>query len=208
MEFEAFPKMQRVEKMSTRFVITEKLDGSNAQIAFDEEGKMFVGSRNRWLTPGKNSDNYAFAAWCEEHADELRALGAGRHYGEWYGDGIGQRGKLYADAIRAREGLEYDPSKPLRRLALFNTLRWMHSEAQPLPACCELIAVLCEGQGHPEGVMRDAECVLRTLGSRHVPGMMDPEGFVIYLPGQRVGFKRVFEGVKAHPSPIEHPEAT
>lgn len=207
MEFESFPKMQRTEKMSTRFIITEKLDGSNAQICFDEEGKMWVGSRNRWITPGKNTDNYGFAQWCLENEEELRKLGRGRHFGEWYGEGIGPRGNAYGEAIRAANPGIMFPSRevaPIRRLALFNTTRFAPGR-DTLPACCEVVKVLLEGNSDVRSAMRVVEDTMRTLGSQHVPGMMDPEGYVVYLPGQRAGFKRVFD--KRGPSAIEHPDA-
>ena len=76
MEFEAFPKMAR---LSREIVITEKLDGTNAQICIGEDGSFAVGSRTRWITP--EEDNYGFARWAYDRKDELMQLGAGRHFG-------------------------------------------------------------------------------------------------------------------------------
>jgi hypothetical protein len=86
MEFAEFPKMPRLAR---EIIITEKIDGTNGQIAFNEEGQMFVGSRSRWITP--EMDNHGFARWAYENEAELRKLGPGRHFGEWWGSGI-QRG--------------------------------------------------------------------------------------------------------------------
>jgi hypothetical protein len=54
-------------------VITEKLDGTNAQIFIADDGEVIAGSRNRWITP--LNDNFGFARWVFENEDALRALG-------------------------------------------------------------------------------------------------------------------------------------
>jgi hypothetical protein len=86
MEFQAFDKIPRLRRGC---VITEKIDGTNAQVCFADDGQMLVGSRNRWITP--DNDNYGFARWCVENETELRKLGPGRHFGEWWGAGIQRR---------------------------------------------------------------------------------------------------------------------
>lgn len=58
----------------------------------NEKLYVFAGSRNRWLGIGKQKDNYKFACWVRENGLHLTlGLGKGRHYGEWWGNGI-QRG--------------------------------------------------------------------------------------------------------------------
>lgn len=84
--FEAFPKIPRLE--NEIMTITEKIDGTNAQILIDEDRILF-GSRKRWLTP--EYDNFGFASWGEANKKELALLKPGRYYGEWWGKGI-QRG--------------------------------------------------------------------------------------------------------------------
>ena len=104
MEFKPFEKIPR---WSRGIVVTEKIDGTNAVVAIcalpDDEvmptetplvavrGKLLIyaGSRSRWVTPA--SDNFGFAAWVQENADELAKLGEGYHYGEWWGAGIQRR---------------------------------------------------------------------------------------------------------------------
>ena len=76
-QFKCFPKMPRLTR---EVVITEKIDGTNAQIYINQEGEFFVGSRTRWITP--ENDNYGFAKWCLDNKDELMLLGEGRHFGE------------------------------------------------------------------------------------------------------------------------------
>ena len=80
MEFVAFPKIAR---FSREVIVTEKIDGTNGQIAINEAGEFRVGSRERWITP--EDDNHGFAAWAYAHKDELMGLGVGRHAGEWWG---------------------------------------------------------------------------------------------------------------------------
>lgn len=63
-------------------------------------------SRKRFITP--QADNYGFAKWVHDNAETLvRDLEAGRHYGEWWGQGI-QRGYGMKE----------------KRFSLFNTTKW------------------------------------------------------------------------------------
>lgn len=78
MEFAEFPKIAR---LSREIIVTEKVDGTNAQVFIGEEGTVLVGSRNRWITP--KDDNFGFAAWVEANKDAILKLGPGRHFGEW-----------------------------------------------------------------------------------------------------------------------------
>lgn len=79
-EFTGFPKMSR---MSRPCVISEKIDGSNSLICITEDNQFLVGSRTRWITP--DDDNHGFARWAFDHEEELRRLGQGKHFGEWWG---------------------------------------------------------------------------------------------------------------------------
>jgi hypothetical protein len=170
--FESFQKISRANK-AFGCVITEKIDGTNAQIVIENGVIIGVGSRNRWIAPGKETDNYGFAGWVERNNDELLTLGDGQHFGEWYGNGI-QTGYGLKD----------------KRFALFNTGRW--SDPTVRPACCDVVPVLYAGPFSREavsGVMRE----LSTAGSIAVPGWMNPEGVVVYIPGSRTLLKETFE---------------
>lgn len=173
--FESFQKIARA-KQGFGCVITEKLDGTNAQIVIEDNKIVGVGSRQRWIAPGKLTDNYGFAGWVQDNEEELVAkLGDGQHFGEWYGSGI-QR-------AYGRTGND-------KRFALFNTGRW--SDAAVRPACCECVPVLFAGEfsrGNVDKVMRD----LAENGSSMVPGFMRPEGIIIYLPGPRILLKETYE---------------
>lgn len=168
MDFTEFPKMPRLAR---EIIITEKIDGTNGQIAFDDDGKMYVGSRSRWITP--DADNHGFARWAFAHEDELRELGPGRHFGEWWGSGI-QRG--------------YGLANGDKRFSLFNTSRW----SEQRPACCGVVPVLYQGQFHTDAA-EEALAYLRINGSVAAPGFMKPEGIVLFHVAGNFGFKRTIE---------------
>jgi hypothetical protein len=186
-EFRAFPKLAR---LSRDCIITEKLDGTNAQIYITEDGQMLVGSRTRWITP--EQDNYGFAAWAYAHRDELMTLGVGHHFGEWWGNGI-----------QRRYGMKE------KRWSLFNTVRWCLAGETPqrlitsgpptdkyqelLPACCSLVPVLYSGAFTTDACEKAIDH-LRTNGSVAAPGFMDPEGIVCFHVAGNCGFKKTLEG--------------
>lgn len=186
-EFVAFPKMAR---FSREAIVTEKIDGTNGCILIPEDGgKMLVGSRSRWITP--DNDNFGFARWCYENEEELRQLGAGRHFGEWWGAGIQRR-----------------YNQPVKRFSLFNALRWAQPGAQPAtiptadprivkvqdvaPACCGVVPILARGS-FDSALVEMALDSLREDGSWAAPGFMDPEGVVVYHVAGQVGFKKTLK---------------
>lgn len=162
--FVPFPKIPRLRRHIT---ITEKIDGSNAQIVITGDGRALAGSRNRWITP--EDDNFGFARWVHEHHDELvSGLGKGQHFGEWWGSGI-QRG--------------YGLTVGEKRFSLFNTHRWSRKLDVPAthpPACCGVVPVLYTGP-YSDSAIQDAITLLSMNGSSAMPGFMDPEGVVVYM---------------------------
>jgi hypothetical protein len=177
-EFIEFPKIARLAR---EIIVTEKIDGSNGVIYVGEDGEIVVGSRSQWIaTRAKGgADNFGFASWAEQHADELRTLGAGRHYGEWWGSGI-QRG--------------YGLPKGEKRFSLFNVARWDENfpSALPRPACCHVVPVLYRGPFLTDAIEAELKA-LKEGGSRAAPGFMKPEGVVIFHPQGNVGFKKTIE---------------
>lgn len=185
-EFEEFPKIARLMR---EIIITEKIDGTNAQVFIDDDGQVFAGSRTRWITP--QDDNYGFAAWVEAHKAELQTLGPGRHFGEWWGAGI-----------QRKYGLTE------KRFSMFNVQRWCLSGEEPreiptqdprifktqsvLPECCGLVPVLWRGN-FDRGAIDYCFESLKTNGSSAAPGFMKPEGIVVYHTAGNVGFKRTIE---------------
>jgi hypothetical protein len=176
--FESFPKMAR---LSREAIITEKLDGTNAQIIITNDGRIGAASRNRLITP--ENDNYGFAAWVQDHKDELLKLGPGRHFGEWWGSGI-QRGYGLTE----------------KRFSLFNVSRWtvLHEDADGTwaeftgPSCCYAVPTLFIGPFDTANVTK-ALVTLQAVGSLAAPGFMRPEGIVIYHTAARMCFKKTLE---------------
>lgn len=168
-EFEAFDKIARLTRMC---VITEKIDGTNAQIYIADDGSFHTGSRNGWITP--EQDNFGFARWAQANRAELEKLGPGRHFGEWWGSGI-----------QRRYGL------PEKRFSLFNVGRWRAPDAV-LPSCVHLVPVLYEGVFSDAAVEHALE-KLRTCGSQAAPGFMKPEGVIVYHAASRSLFKKTIE---------------
>lgn len=166
-EFVGFPKMAR---HSRRVVVTEKIDGTNAQIHITDAGEVFAGSRTRWITPA--DDNYGFAGWVEKHRAELLLLGPGSHFGEWWGSGI-----------QRRYGV------PDKRFSLFNVGRWTET---PPPPCCLIVPVLWDGPNDKLDIPRILS-ELEHNGSHAAPGFMKPEGIVIFHTAAKVGFKKTIE---------------
>jgi hypothetical protein len=157
--------------LSRDIVITEKIDGTNAIIYIGEDGEFLVGSRTRWITPEK--DNYGFAKWAYANKEELLKLGAGTHYGEWWGQGI-----------QRNYGLTE------KRFSLFNTERWFDESVSP--KCCGVVPVLYKGEfdtDYVEGVLEHLELT----GSIAATGFMKPEGVVIYHTASRSYFKKTIE---------------
>lgn len=214
-EFKPMPKTPR---LSREIVITEKIDGTNASVMIvpisDYGGDaprglpklwlevagyvLFAGSRTRWITP--EDDNFGFARWAFDHAEELVKLGPGHHFGEWWGRGI-QRGYGLAD----------------RRFSLFNVSRWLLSETHDervvaCPPCCDVVPVLYRGIFDSQG----AEWALNRLrdqGSFAAPGFMDPEGIMVYHTAAGQLFKKTLKGdeegkhAEAHPKKERAPKA-
>ena len=192
-DFQGFPKIPRLFR---DIVITEKIDGTNGQIviddvesipqeeyeelygvpilySYDEQAKRIAiraASRNRYLT--LNSDNYGFAKWVLENGSSLAELGVGRHFGEWWGQGI-QRGY----------GLKE------KRFSLFNVSKWCDDEKRP--ECCHVVPILYRGPFEMWKVRNVMDCL---EGQSHAaPGFNKPEGIVVYHTAGNVLFKATYE---------------
>ncbi|MFD7776643.1 RNA ligase family protein [Streptomyces sp. NPDC059753] len=204
-EFTPWPKTKRLFR---DIVITEKIDGTNAAIHItavphDEPGEITVWdgswtspvvdgtryvisaqSRTRIISPGKTTDNYGFAGWVYDNAEDLvRILGEGVHFGEWWGQGI-----------QRRYGLE------TRRFSLFNTARWFETaedgldsmatraELSSLAGQIGAVPVLYAGV-FDEAAIRGTLGALRVGGSMAAPGFMNPEGICVFHTQTRSVFK-------------------
>lgn len=176
MEFKEFKKIPR---LSRECVITEKIDGTNGVIAIEEDGTMWAGSKSRWLWNSKEGmlceDNFGFANWVKNNIEDLKLLGVGFHYGEWWGSGI-QRG--------------YGLPKGEKRFSLFNVHKW--SDDSIRPKCCSVVPVLWEGMFDTQRAFDVLEH-LRISGSKVVTGFMNPEGIVIFHKAGNLLFKKTIE---------------
>ena len=166
-----FVKFNKIPRLSRKCIITEKIDGTNAQLCITEEGEMLIGSRTRWITP--QDDNYGFARWATENKEELMKLGEGNHFGEWWGQGIQRR---------------YGMDKKV--FSLFNTSRWSDPEIRP--KCCSVVPVLYEGLFDTNAIS-DTLTRLEVNGSVASAGFMKPEGIVVFHAQSRLMFKKTIE---------------
>ena len=183
-----FEKWKSIPRLNKEVIVTEKLDGTNAQIhIFDHRSEagvyeipsecvlaqednllMCAASRSRYISV--EDDNFGFAKWVQDNHEDLFKLGPGRHYGEWWGVGI-QRG--------------YGLSE--RRLSMFNP-RW----AEQGPECVDSTPIIATGTEIT--LLADyAMSKLAEEGSFAAPGFMDPEGIVVYHSAANQMFKTTFE---------------
>lgn len=179
--FVGFPSIAR---LSRDMIVTEKIDGTNASIHITDDGRVFAGSRNRWITP--DADNFGFARWVKENEEQLRALGPGTHFGEWWGQGIQRR---------------YGLSE--KRFSLFNTYAW-HSDYNDHEAdeststfchevpVCHVVPVILRHSFDTEKVNETLEW-LAAGGSAASPGFMQPEGVVVFHVKANQLFKKTLD---------------
>ena len=167
LEFKSFGKISRFRQLKA--LITEKIDGTNAQIYVpeDETQPVLAGSRTRWITP--ESDNAGFARFVQENAEALRKLGPGRHFGEWFGAGLGRKYGLM-----------------VKHLALFTVDRFPDGLPPEVRALgnVTLVPVLYRGPVDTAAILATVE-KLYAEGSIAVPGWTKPEGVIIEVAGAR-----------------------
>ena len=174
-EFKKFPKIPRFGKFYV--TITEKIDGTNAGVFVGEDGLVIAASRKRWIYPG--ADNFGFAQCLEDNIDDLRTLGPGMHWGEWWGQGIQRK---------------YDLTE--RRFSLFDVFRWsteFYSGGPVCPTCCHVVPIIVTLSVVSSAHIREALELLGNNGSVAAPGFMDPEGVVIYHSASKQRYKLTFD---------------
>jgi hypothetical protein len=197
-----FTEFEKISRLNREVICTEKIDGTNGQVhirlaegsdlevGYDTQIEVDgvphyirAGSRNRWVLHLGSDDNNGFGRWVHEHAHELAALGAGAHFGEWWGAGIQRR-------YGCKE----------KHWSLFNVGRWADARFQeyPLqekqhyaPLCCHVVPVIATGIGM--ACVDQALELLRASGSIASPGFLDPEGIVAFHTHSRTLFKVTLE---------------
>lgn len=167
-----------VSKINNDYIIHLTEDAFNfirTYALFEKNGTfMFAGSRKRWLDCSSNGDNYGFAKWVKENAEELLKLGEGRHYGEWWGKGI-QRG--------------YGIDKKV--FSLFNVGKWNDENK---PDCCGVVPILWQGTFDTRVIDASLD-LLKEEGSftKEARYFKNPEGIIIYHTASRQLFKKTLE---------------
>jgi hypothetical protein len=179
MDFIKWPKIPRADR-ALGCIITEKVDGTNAQIARSEDGDTwYFGSRSRWLSLEK--DNFNFCWWGHQpgvvNGLENIVNPGRRIYGEWFGAGIQRRYGL--------EGKFFMPFNHTFEDAITHNPAVKGLNIVPVP-------VLYKGR-FEWGRVIEAMDFLDTDGSQVAPGFMKPEGVVVYFPQINCSFKRTFE---------------
>jgi len=175
---EPFVEFNKIARLSREIVVTEKIDGTNALVYITELGEIHAGSRTRWITP--EQDNYGFARWVDGNKEELLKLGPGKHFGEWWGQGV-----------QRNYGLKE------KRWSLFNTGKWSRNpiledgQVYP-PECCYVVPVLYRGPFIYDDI-KIALDLLRIYGSVAAPSFMKPEGIVVYHTAANFYFKKTIE---------------
>lgn len=141
------------------------------------EYQVFAQSRKRMITPEK--DNFGFAGWVRDNATELVAvLGPGRHYGEWWGQGI-----------QRTYGLNH------KVFSLFNTDKW--GQLDPIYEEQIGLSVVPELYRGPFDTVR-VEKIMRELynqGSNVAAHGWygEAEGVCVFHHASRTVFKATFE---------------
>jgi len=186
-EFREFPKIAR---LSREIVITEKIDGTNAQIVIAStaelppnidvpeyctvatlDGQSYViaaGKRTDWCTPEK--DHFGFAKGVWDNKDELVKLGPGAFFGEWWGAGI-----------QRTYGLKE------KHFSLFNVEKF--GDPASRPSVCDVVPVLYRGPFDTEQVRLTLER-LEYQGSVAAPGFPKPEGIIVFHKASGSLFKK------------------
>lgn len=173
-DFVPYPKTPRLYR---DIIVTEKIDGTNAQIVISDNGESIrAGSRNRWITP--EDDNYGFARWVQENAETLvRVLGPGRHFGEWWGQGI-QRGYGLTE----------------KRFSLFNVGKWGdHSTPETRVAGLIYTVPILLQYTFSEQALDKVKSDLESNGSKASLGFMSPEGYIVYHTAGNHTYKVLLE---------------
>lgn len=168
MDFKEFPKITRFYEQN--ICVTEKIDGTNGLIWISEDLSIVrAGSRTRWVST--TDDNYGFARFVDDNVEDLKKLGAGYHYGEWWGQGI-----------QRKYGM------PQKVFSLFNVSKWQDKTARPV--CCDVVPVIYNGVVTPEIVERFREPMgVSVAALNYGVEFNNPEGVMMYFTKGGMYFK-------------------
>ena len=211
-----FQKFNKIPRLSRDIVITEKIDGTNAQIficTLSDIHNSFAGDyqnqdeyTNEFIVKYCLS-NYAvngFYMFAGSRSRWLDTSSKGDNYGfaKWVqanaeellklGEGRFY-GEWYGKGIQRNYGLDE------KRFVLFNVKKWVdkydsirkleNDKQQFAPNCCRVVPILYQGEFNTfiiNNVLED----LDIYGSSIVPGFIHPEGIIIYHKASGQLFKK------------------
>ena len=199
-----FQKFDKIPRLSRDIVITEKIDGTNAQIYIcsPDELRSNHGEDNKKTL--KFLEQYCLHSHIHQGDDKTLYIFAGSRK-KWLdtsskGDNFGFAKWVEAngkDLIKLGEGRHYGEWYGLgiqrnygldeKRFALFNVAKWSDNEVRP--KCCEVVPTLYRGEFNTI----DIKAVLADLkmdGSSIAPSFMNPEGIIIYHTASGRLFKK------------------
>lgn len=167
-EFKEFDKITRFYEQDV--VVTEKIDGTNGLVWISDDLSIVrAGSCTRWIST--TDDNYSFAKFVDANAEDLKKLGPGYHYGEWWGQGVQRK---------------YGMDKKV--FSLFNVHCW--SDESLRPACCDVVPTLYTGLINPEVVQRFSVPLSHSMAAiKYGVNFYDTEGVMMYFSKAGTYFK-------------------
>jgi len=203
-----FQKFDKIPRLSRDIVITEKIDGTNAQIYicnyktifeyFGNDSDLvndFVDKYSLYKTVAVTDENdimYMFAGSRRKWLD-ISSKGDNFGFAKWvqanaqelFKLGEGRHyGEWYGKGIQRNYGLEE------KRLALFNVKKWEDPEVRP--KCCGIVPVLYRGNFDTAMIQIQLD-LLDNCGSKIAEGFKNPEGIVIYHTGSGKLFKKTIK---------------
>jgi len=205
MEFFEFPKMAR---WSRDVFITEKIDGTNGQIAIEHITPDRITSHSGdghpiidggLIDPPLDTfdvNGTLYAIWVGSKNRWIYPGGSRDNSGfaQWVSDHLGDLVHILGEGRHFGEwwgpGIQRGYGQKAKQFSLFNVHRW-----RDLPVNGGLVnrvPILYEGPNLPT-IIEVAMEELNTYGSQASPGFMRPEGIVWWHTAANIGFKKTFE---------------
>lgn len=207
-----FTTFNKIPRLSRDIVITEKIDGSNGQIAifssdtlfswfeeiiepyddachdFIEKYCLFVHPDNPHVDP--KDYVYVFAGSRKRWLD-TSSNGDKFGFAKWVQENACELVLKLGEGLHFGEwwgkGIQRGYGVEDKRFSLFNVGKWSDPEARP--KCCGVVPVLFEGDFDTQKIETVVED-LRVNGSRCAPGFKDPEGIIVFHTASRQLFKK------------------
>jgi hypothetical protein len=206
----------KIGRLQRDVVITEKIDGTNAQVVVQPACETEDFSEALCEVSGGHvlSSSFVTDAIPEEHRLVVWAGSRNRWLQPGKADNFGFAGWVLEHAVELAEGL--GPGRHYgewwgaglqrrygldhKRFSLFKVSRWadahwgddpalLHDKQLYAPLCCHVVPVIFEGPFNTEP-WTVAIQVLRDFGSKAAPGFRNPEGIVVFHTATSTLFKQ------------------